>query len=124
MECVVRNATRGVVLAERVAVASSILARLRGLMGTAPLPAQHGMLLRPCRQVHSFFMRYSLDLVFLDGAGRVVRTVEDFRPSRISPFVVAAAAVLELPAGALTDSVAVPGDLLSIEPRHAEPGER
>jgi hypothetical protein len=117
MECVARNTTRGTIVADRVTVAESILMRLRGLLGTRTLPRRHGLLLRPCRQVHSFFMRYPLDLVFLDGQGRVLRSFSDFAPNRISPLVRGAAAVLELPAGALAETEIDPGDLLCIEPR-------
>jgi uncharacterized membrane protein (UPF0127 family) len=117
MECVVRNTTRDAVLAERVRVAASPLARLRGLLGTSALAPGHGLLLRPCRQVHSFFMRYALDLVFVDADDRVVETVAAFPTNRISPLVSSAAAVLELPAGALAAAPARPGDRLSIAPR-------
>jgi len=124
MECLVRNTTRDSVLADRVAIAASPLRRLRGLLGTRTLPMGYGLLLRPCRQVHSFFMRYPLDLVFIDREGRVVRTIEDFAPSRCSPFVAGAAAVLELPAGALAETPALPGDLLSVLPRTNPPEVR
>jgi uncharacterized membrane protein (UPF0127 family) len=117
VECVARNATRGTVVADRVVVAESILTRLRGLLGTHALPPRHGLLLRPCRQVHSFFMRYALDLLFLDAHNRVLRSFSDFAPNRVSPLVRGAAAVLELPAGALADIEVGPGDQLSIEPR-------
>ena len=117
MECVVRNATRGTVLAERVVVADSVLARLRGLLGTPDLARHHGLLLQPCRQVHSFFMRYALDLVFLDGVGRALLAVAEFEKNRMSPRVKAATAVLELPAGTLAETPVEPGDLLRIERR-------
>jgi len=116
-ECVARNATRGTVLGDRVAIAESIGARLRGLLGTRELPRRHGLLIRPCKQVHSFFMQYALDLVFVDRAGRVLRTVADFRPSRVSPYVWSAASVLELPAGTLVETPAEPGDVVAIEPQ-------
>lgn len=124
MECVARNATRGIVLAERVAVADSTLARLRGLLGTARLPPRHGLFLTPCRQVHSFFMRYALDLVFVDPDGRVLETLAGFPRNRVSPLVRAACAVLELPAGALAETPIAPGDVLSLEPRVNPAGER
>jgi hypothetical protein len=87
------------------------------LLGTNVLAPRHGLLLRPCRQVHSFFMRYALDLLFLDAENRVLRSFSDFAPNRVSPLVRGAAAVLELPAGALADIEVGPGDQLSIEPR-------
>jgi hypothetical protein len=116
VNCVAHNVTRGTVLAERVVLATSALARLRGLLGTRGLARGHGLLLRPCRQVHSFFMRYALDLVFLSDQGRVLRTVSGFARNRISPLVREAAAVLELPAGALAETRVDPGDLLRLEP--------
>jgi len=116
MECIARNTTRGTVLAERVTVAESLLARTRGLLGTNALPAGHGLLIRPCRQVHSFFMRYALDLVFVDRQGQVVRTLAGFTPNWISPLVSRAAAVLELPAGTLTDTPTEVGDVVAVEP--------
>ncbi len=120
MQCVVHNATRGTVLADRVAVAASPLARLRGLIGTRGLRPGAGLLLRPCRRVHSFFMRYALDLVFIDADDRVVAALADFGPGRVSPRVGAAAAVLELPSGTLAAAPAVPGDRLKIRPRSAD----
>lgn len=117
MECIVRNTSRGTVLAEHVVVANSMLARLRGLLGTDELPPQHGLLIEPCRQVHTYFMRYALDLVFLDRDRRVLQTVKDVAPGRVSPHVRGGAAVLELPAGTLLEHPAALGDQLAIEPR-------
>jgi uncharacterized membrane protein (UPF0127 family) len=124
MEYVARNATRGTVLADRVTVAASLLTRARGLLGTPALPPRHGLLLRPCRQVHSFFMRYPLDLVFVDVHGRVVLTRPAFPKNRISPLVRRAAAVLELAAGALAETPTEAGDLVQIEPRESPAKER
>jgi uncharacterized membrane protein (UPF0127 family) len=114
---VVRNATQASVLADRVALASSLPSRLRGLLGTRGLDRGEGMLIRPCRQVHSFFMRYALDLVFLDRTARVLLTIANFATNRISPLVRAADAVLELPAGVLAQTPVTLGDQLHIEPR-------
>jgi hypothetical protein len=111
-EWLVRNETRGTVVAERVAIAASMATRLRGLLGTTSLPRGHGLLIRPCRQVHSFFMRNPLDLVFLDWNDRVLRTVAGFARNRVSPFVRGARAVLELPAGTLADTQTGAGDVL------------
>lgn len=114
---IARNETRGTVIAERVTIADSILRRLRGLLGTRTLPSRHGLLLRPCRQVHSFFMQYAIDLVFLDADGRVLCTVPRFPVNRMSPLVRDAASVLELPAGTLEEAPAAPGDELRLEPQ-------
>jgi len=104
------------VLAERCLIASSSLARLRGLLGTKGLPRGHGLLLRPCKQVHTFFMQYELDLVFIDAEGAVLLALPNFPKNRISPKVRDAVAVLELPAGTLADTPTEAGDLLRVEP--------
>ena len=122
VEWVARNTTRGTVLAERVAIAESLLARTRGLLGTRVLPRREALLLRPCRQVHSFFMRYALDLVFVDRQGRVLLTRQNFRTNRISPLVMRANAVLELAAGTLASMPTETGDVLSFEPRQGSAG--
>src|SRR5882672_6201467 len=122
VEWIARNVTRRTVLAERVAIAESLLARTRGPLGTRTLPRSEALLLRPCRQVHSFFMKYALDLVFVDRSGRVLLTRENFRTNRVSPLVVRAAAVLELAAGSLTDTPTEAGDVLSFEPRQTAAG--
>ena len=115
-EWTVRNATRGTVLVERALIADSMLTRMRGLLGTAALPADEALLLRPARQVHSFFMRYALDLAFLDRDGQVLLTIANFARNRLSPLVRAAAAILEMPAGTLAAHPTALGDRLVLEP--------
>jgi protein-S-isoprenylcysteine O-methyltransferase Ste14/uncharacterized membrane protein (UPF0127 family) len=95
------DATRGVVVVERLRPAHTHWARLRGLLGRGPLAPGDGLWLRPCRQVHTFGLRDPIDVAFLDEGGRVLHVVEALAPWRISPYVAAAASVLELPAGTL-----------------------
>lgn len=66
-----------------VEVAASVVARLRGLLGRAPLGSHQGLLLSPCNMVHTAGMRYPLDLVFLRHDGRVLRVVSGVRPNRL-----------------------------------------
>ena len=58
--------------------------RLRGLLGRPALAAEEGLLLSPCGQVHTFGMRYALDVVYLDRGERVVKCVAGLRPNRVS----------------------------------------
>ena len=80
-----RLATGEAVLAERLRPAHTHWTRLRGLLGTASLPAGEGLWLKPCRRIHMFGMRYAVDAVFLDDAQRVVRVLPDLGPGRVSP---------------------------------------
>jgi len=87
-----------VVVCEECLVAATPLTRMRGLLGRSSLPSGQGILLRPAASVHTFFMRFSIDVVFLDDELRVVQIAADLRPWRAAGKR-GARAVLELPAG-------------------------
>jgi uncharacterized membrane protein (UPF0127 family) len=89
----------GRVVADRVEVADTLWSRFMGLMFRRELLPGHGLLIRPCSSIHMFFMRFALDVVFIDGDGRVVRVLDSIRPWRASMPVRGAKAVIELPAG-------------------------
>ena len=67
----------------RVVPAQGRLGRLRGLIGRSDWPAATALHLDPCRSVHTFGMRFGLDLVWLDGDGRVVRVDRAVAPWRV-----------------------------------------
>jgi uncharacterized membrane protein (UPF0127 family) len=78
--------------------ADSWLARLRGLIGTASWPRNRALHIRPCNAVHTCFMRYAIDVVFVDRRGRIVKVVAALKPWRAAA-AWRAAGVLELAAG-------------------------
>lgn len=86
-------------LVEELHLALGAGSRLRGLLGRSGLSEGEGMLLRPCRGIHTLFMRFAIDVLFLDDQGRVVALREELVPWRLTPLVADAEAVLELPAG-------------------------
>ncbi len=104
------NSTRDTILAESVERASSFLARLRGLIGRAELPPGRGLLLEPCRSVHTCFMRFPIDVIFLNKEGKMVYLAVGMRPYNATPYIKRAHRVLELPAGTLSRSGSVLGD--------------
>jgi uncharacterized protein len=85
-------------LACRCRVATSFVSRLRGLMGVAQLPPGSGLLLPRTSSVHTHFMRFQIDVVFLDSELRIVSVVQALRPWRVAA-AKRAATVLELAAG-------------------------
>jgi uncharacterized membrane protein (UPF0127 family) len=89
------------VVCERCLVAATPWARMRGLLGRDELPRGEGILLRPAGSIHTFFMRFPIDAVFIDGAGTVVGVERNMRPWRTARRR-GAKAVLELPANAAT----------------------
>ena len=96
------------------------LVRMRGLMGRGGLPAGEGLLLRPAPSIHTAFMRFPIDAVFLDRSLRVLAVVERLRPWRTASKR-AARAVLELPAGEAARRDVRVGDRLELRDRR-EPG--
>jgi uncharacterized protein len=95
---VIVNLTRGGVVCERAVVADRALRRMRGLLGRRTLPAGEGMLLRPAPSVHTAFMRFPIDVLFLDKDLVVVKVAAHLRPWRATS-ASSARAVLELAAG-------------------------
>jgi uncharacterized membrane protein (UPF0127 family) len=89
----------GRVVCRRCDVADGPLTRMRGLLGRPQLAEGQGLLLKPAGSVHTFFMRYPIDVVFLDREGVVTRVVPALRPWRAAGSR-KARSVLELPAGA------------------------
>lgn len=100
-------------LARDVEVASSLIARMRGLLGKSFLPEGRGLLIVPCKGIHTFFMRFAIDAVFLDRENRVVALYRSLRPNRLTRVYPAAVSVLELPGGTLGSEAAV-GDVIDI----------
>jgi uncharacterized membrane protein (UPF0127 family) len=112
----VRNTTRNQELSHRTLLADSFTARLVGLLGRRTLPVGEGLHIVPCNSIHTFFMRFPIDVAFLSTEGQVVKTFHALRPWRATSLYPKARSVLELPAGALRDSQTQEGDTLVFEP--------
>jgi uncharacterized membrane protein (UPF0127 family) len=102
----------GTVVCERCLLAETPLARVRGLLGRKALPSGEGLLLRPAGSIHTAFMRFAIDAVFLDGTDRVVKVASALGPWRAAACR-GARAVLELPAGEASRRGLAPGVSLS-----------
>ncbi|HZM18687.1 MAG TPA: DUF192 domain-containing protein, partial [Gaiellaceae bacterium] len=99
------------VVCDRCVVAASPFSRMKGLLGRSELRPGEGLLLRPASAIHTFFMRFPIDAVFLDRDWRVVGIAGDVAPWRTAGRK-GAKAVLELPAGESARRGLRPGDLL------------
>lgn len=107
----VRNATRRTALA-RAEWRASVLGRTRGLLGRARLAPGEGIVLWPEASVHTLFMRFPIDVAYVDREGRVVKTVSWLRPYRFSLGGRGAHAAVELPTGTLAATGTCAGDHL------------
>lgn len=102
-------------LAGTVTVAATPWARARGLLGRRGLEPGEGLLLSPCRGVHTFFMRFPIDVIFLDRRNLVVEAARDLAPGRVAGIHLAARSALELPAGTVARCGAKPGHRVLLE---------
>ena len=101
----------GRVVCEQCLVAETPLARMRGLLGRRELSRGEGILLRPASAIHTYFMRFPIDAVFLDRELGVLEVVDGLKPWRTAGYR-GARSVLELPAGECERRGLWPGDRL------------
>jgi uncharacterized membrane protein (UPF0127 family) len=109
------NGRNGAVLAEKVERAETMTARLRGLLGRSSLREGEALVIEPCSSIHTFFMRFAIDVAFLSREGRVVRAISDLSPWRATRIYSSAALAVELPAGTLRRTGTVEGDPLAFQ---------
>lgn len=108
------NATRRTELGDRIETADRGPRRRKGLLGRNALAPGEGLWIVPCEAVHTFAMRFAIDLVYLDRKRRVLKVRHGVPPGRISACL-RAHSVIELPAGAASHAQVNPGDLLEFE---------
>lgn len=111
----VLNVTRGCRLSSRTDVANTGATRRNGLLGRDSLSEGHALWIVPCESVHTFGMRFPIDLVYLDRAKKVRKICKAVAPWRLS-ICLPAHSVLELPAGIIDLTGTQPGDQLSFCP--------
>jgi hypothetical protein len=109
------NLTRQAVLAERVEVADRGARRSKGLLGRNGLEPGEGMWIVPCEAVHTFGMRFPIDLVYVDRNKRVRKVRSDVRPWRLSACM-SAHSVVELASGTVRETQTKVGDNLKFSP--------
>lgn len=108
-----RNVRSGGVVASRVELATDSARRRRGLLGRDTFDHGSALVIAPCSAIHTFFMRFAIDVVFVARDGRVLKTYAAV-PARRIAFSAGAFAVIELPAGTLARSEANRGDTLRL----------
>jgi uncharacterized membrane protein (UPF0127 family) len=106
------NTTRGTVVGERIRVAESGLETIVGLLGERELPSGDGLLIVPSQGVHTWGMRFAIDVMVLDAAWNVIAIRCDMRPFRMTRLFWKAAAVLELQTGTVDSTGTVVGDTI------------
>lgn len=100
-------------IAKKVEVADSFMTRLLGLMFSSGLGEKDGLLFYPSNSIHTFFMNYPIDVVFMDKKDTVVKFIPSMKPWRMTRMYFGAYKVLEMMGGSLQEDLK-PGDKLDI----------
>ncbi len=79
------NTTKNAVIAQNGAIADTFLSRMAGLLNRKSLPKGEALVITQCKSIHMFFMRFSIDVIFVDKNDRVVGLVQRIKPFQMSP---------------------------------------
>ena len=101
------------VIVSKVYLACGFFKRLFGLLALWPLKCSEGLLIKDCASIHTMWMRYNIDAVFIDSEGKVLAIFGDMAPFRFSPYIREASSVLELRAGSASRASIRTGDSIS-----------
>ncbi len=108
----IMNITRNTRIAESTEFATTAVRRFTGLMFRKGTPAGFALILEPCSGIHTCFMRFPVDVLFVSTGWKVIQAFRAVPPWRFIPLVRGARRVIELPAGAINASSTCPGDTL------------
>ena len=111
----VYNQTQNVPLITNGRLADTFWLRLRGLLGASPLQKGEGLVLAGEKSIHTLFMGFAIDVVYVDKQFKVIRTTSNMVPYRLGPFITQSAYVLEMPVGTISQTSTQVGDQLSFE---------
>jgi uncharacterized membrane protein (UPF0127 family) len=109
------NVKNGRELSGNVEVADYLFKRMKGLLGKNELRVGESLWIKPCMSIHTFFMKFPIDLIFLNKQNVVIATIENLQPNRLTRLYPKAASVLELPAGTIEATSTVVGDVIEIK---------
>lgn len=112
---IIANLDTGELIAANTRTAYSFLKRLRGLLFTAELSEDCAMHIQPCSKIHTYFMNYPIDVLYLDRRGMIVGLEEALEPGRLGKRWPQVHSVVELPVGKISKTHTKLGHQLEIK---------
>lgn len=98
----IKNKETKEIIANKIGLANTMFSRFIGLISKKSIDENEGILLTPCNSIHMMFMKFPIDVVFLDKRNKVIKIIENIQPWKISPIVFKAQSVLELSSGTVS----------------------
>lgn len=106
------NTRNGLEIANKVEIAKGIFKRLKGLLGRDSIAKGFALLIYPCNSIHTFAMKFPIDVIFLDRNHKVIAIKKSLKPNRLTKIYLKASSVLELPEGTIEDTSTNIGDTI------------
>lgn len=78
-------------------VTTNFFERLKGVIGKSEMDENQALCIRPCNSIHMMFMKFSIDVIFLDASNRVIAMLENFKPWKVSKIIKRSKVVIEMP---------------------------
>lgn len=98
---IIKNLANKQIIADKVILANSFLSRMVGLLGRKELKGGEGLIITSCRSIHMVFMRFAIDVIFVNDKCEVVGLVKNIKPYQFSPVFFKANRAIELPSGTI-----------------------
>ncbi|HNW26677.1 MAG TPA: DUF192 domain-containing protein [Candidatus Gastranaerophilaceae bacterium] len=111
----VYNSSNNTVIAERAEVAKSFFSRTVGLILKKTLKEGEGLVIKPCFSIHTFFMKFAIDVLFVNKKNEIVALYENVKPWRILPVHFNSYYVVELPSGTISSTNISKGDSIKFD---------
>lgn len=113
------NKTKNTVLADKVLFGQDFFKRIIGLLGKKEFSQGQALVLKPCAAVHTFFMFFPIDVLFVDSNNKIIAAIPNLQPFRISAFYFSAKFAIELPPGVIKSSLTEKDDRIDFIPRQS-----
>lgn len=106
------NSTQNTIIADNGRMADNFMARLVGLLNQSQIVPGEALVISPCQQIHMFFMKFSIDVIFVNNSDIVVGLVENIQPFAMSPIIRNSYRAIEVPSGTISQSRTCMGDAI------------
>lgn len=108
------NQDKNIALAKDAALANTVFTRIVGLLGRSGLKEGEALVIKPCTSIHTFFMRFPIDIIFVDKNGRAIKLISSMEPFKLTGIYFKASFAIELPQGIIQATSTKEGDRISV----------
>lgn len=92
------NSSRNTILAEKIELAENFISRSIGLLSKQEISEDEALIIKPCCSIHTFFMKFAIDVIFVDKNNKVIAIKQNIKPNKLSPIYLKSNYVVEMKA--------------------------